>query len=352
MTPYRDGWRRVARAPWIVALVWLVTTAVAAPFAVALRGLIAADLGASLEAESAAAGVNHDWMQEFGGRAGQAGALASTFTPAIIGGAAVAENLGRLMDNARPPMFLLFAGVLYLAVWTFLSGGIIDRYARDRALRPAAFLWASSVYFLRFLRLGLVALVAYGLIFGWFYPLLLNRLFQSWTSDLDNERTVVAIRAAVYLLLGFALGACTLVFDYAKVRAVVEDRRSMLAALAAALRFIRHNRTRVAVLLTANAATLAGVLFVYALVAPGAGSAGWAMWAALACGQLYVVARLWVKLLFWASETALFQSRLAHAGYVATPAPRWPDSAAAEQLGAGSDSAFPPPGSRQASANL
>ena len=39
-----------------------------------------------------------------------------------------------------------------------------------------------------------------------------------------------------------------------------------------------------------------------------------------------------VKLLFWASETSLFQSRLAHAGYVATPAPAWPDSPTAEAL--------------------
>jgi hypothetical protein len=38
-----------------------------------------------------------------------------------------------------------------------------------------------------------------------------------------------------------------------------------------------------------------------------------------AIGQIYVLARLWVKLTFWASETALFQSRLGHAGYVTGP---------------------------------
>ena len=40
------------------------------------------------------------------------------------------------------------------------------------------------------------------------------------------------------------------------------------------------------------------------------------MWLAFLIGQIYLVARLWVKLVFWASETALFQGRLAHAGYV------------------------------------
>ena len=56
------------------------------------------------------------------------------------------------------------------------------------------------------------------------------------------------------------------------------------------------------------------------------------MWAAFAIGQAYILARLWVKLLFWASETALFQSRLAHAGYVARPEPAWPDSPAADAI--------------------
>jgi hypothetical protein len=54
---------------------------------------------------------------------------------------------------------------------------------------------------------------------------------------------------------------------------------------------------------------------------------------AFAMGQVYVLARLWVKLVFWASETALFQSRLAHAGYVARAEPNWPDSPAADAIG-------------------
>ena len=49
------------------------------------------------------------------------------------------------------------------------------------------------------------------------------------------------------------------------------------------------------------------------------------MWIGFAIGQLYILGRLWVKLVFWASETALFQSRLAHAGYIARPQPVWPD---------------------------
>jgi hypothetical protein len=72
------------------------------------------------------------------------------------------------------------------------------------------------------------------------------------------------------------------------------------------------------------------------------------MWIGFAISQIYVAARLWVKLLFWASEVSLFQSRFGHAAYVAAPAALWPESAAAEALALESiprqrrDSAMPP----------
>ena len=44
------------------------------------------------------------------------------------------------------------------------------------------------------------------------------------------------------------------------------------------------------------------------------------MWGGVIATQCYVLARLVVKLQFMASETALFQRSLAHAGYAAAPA--------------------------------
>ena len=39
----------------------------------------------------------------------------------------------------------------------FLAGGVLDRLARDRALGAGAFFSACGVYFVRFLRLGVIA---------------------------------------------------------------------------------------------------------------------------------------------------------------------------------------------------
>ena len=59
----------------------------------------------------------------------------------------------------------------------------------------------------------------------------------------------------------------------------------------------------------------------YAVLVPGAPRSGLAMWIALGLGELYILGRHYLKLLFYASETAFFQGALAHAAYTAAPVP-------------------------------
>ena len=325
---WRDGMSRVRRAPLILLGLWIITTLAALPLNLLVGHAIHTVLGSSLEADSAASGVNYDWMQEFAGRAS---GVAATFTPAVIGFAAVVDNLSALMDNKPRPELIALAA-LYVMLLTFLSGGIIDRYARDRPTHAHGFFTVSGVFFFRFLRLLLLAAVVYGLLFGMVHPWLFQGVYSRLTNDVTVERTAFLIRVALYLVFAVPLTVANLLFDYAKVRAVVEDRHSMIGAFGAAVGFVRRNRGGVLALYFLNVLLFGLVLAAYALLAPAAGSDGWAMWLAFVIGQLYVVARLWVKLLFWASETALFQSRLAHAGFVRRPPAAWPDSPAAEAI--------------------
>ncbi len=326
----RAGIGRVNRAPAVCLGVWLLTFVAGLPLALGMRSRMQESLGSSLAADTAATGVNYDWMQEF---ASDATGLAATFKPAVIGFGAVLDNLSSFADNQAPPVVIAAAAAVYVAAWLFLAGGIIDRYARDRPTRANGFFAVSGVFFFRFLRLAVVMAIAYGLIFSVLHPWLFGPLYTRLTRDLTVERTAFMIRVGLYGVFGAALAACSIVFDYAKVRAVVEDRRSMLGALAAALRFIRRNPADVIALFLTDVLLFVLVLTVYGLVAPGAGNSGITMWLGFLLGQAYVLARLWVKLVFWASETALFQSRLAHAGYAAAPAAAWPDAPIVESLG-------------------
>jgi hypothetical protein len=326
---WRDGMRRVTRAPALLVGVWTLTVLVSLPLALALRGMIEQHLGSSLAAETAASGVNYDWWQEFGD---QATGLGVTFRPTIIGFGAVLDNLSAFLDNEHRPTVIVGAAAAYIVLWIFLAGGIIDRYARDRATRAHGFFSACGVFFFRFLRLAVVAGAAYALLFWHLHPWLFGSVFPQLTREVNVERTVFLVRVALYVVFGIPVAACNLVFDYAKVRAVVEDRRSMLGAIRAAVGFIQRNLGAAAALYTIDFAMFLAALALYAMVAPGAGTSGWSVWLGLAVGQLYILARLWVKLTFWASETALFQGRLAHAGYVAAPTPTWPESPAAEAI--------------------
>jgi len=81
-----------------------------------------------------------------------------------------------------------------------------------------------------------------------------------------------------------------------------------------------------------NALTFVALLAVWARLAPGAGGTGVSMWTVFLGAQLYIAARLLLKLQFMSSQVALFQRNLAHASYVAAPPAMWPESPTAEAI--------------------
>jgi hypothetical protein len=326
---YLDGWCRVMRAPAIVLGLLALSIAVALPLALVLRGMIAQHLGTSLAAEAAVRGVNWDWWQEF---SSQATGIGATFGPAVIGFAAVLGNLSDLLDNR--PLATVVAGVVaaWLVLWSFLSGGILDRLARNRRVGAAGFFMASGVHFFRMLRLGVLALLAYALLFRLVHPALFDALFAALTRATTVERTAFAWRVVLYAVFGGLLVGVNVLFDYARIRLVVEDRHSAVGALLAGARFFGRHAGACLGLYALNTLTFLAVVGAYALVAPGAGSGGWTVWVALSVGEALIVARLAVKLQFYASQAALFQGALAHAGHVARPAAVWPESPAADVL--------------------
>ena len=311
----KEGIVRVNRAPVILASVWVVTLLAALPFSLMLRGALETHLGSSLTAEQVARGVNYQWWTEF---TAQAGPVGRTFETTIIGFAAVLDNLSTLLDRQGRPTPILWLGACYVLLWLFLSGGILDRYARARPARIHEFFSACGVYFVRFLRLVPLIALSYYVLFAVVHPLLFGNLYEALTHDVTAERTAFLWRVVLYLLFGALLLIANVIFDFAKVRAVVEDRRSMIGAVAAGLRFVRRNAGLVASVYLMNGLMFVALLLLYSLAAPGAEATGAGLWFGFLVSQVYVLGRLWVRLVFFASETALFQGRLAHAGYVAS----------------------------------
>lgn len=326
---WRDGWRRVFDAPAIVLGVFLLTVVLALPLTLAVHGLIESHLASSMLAAEVADGVSYDWWNEF---LAQTVGLGRTLTPSIIGFASTLDTLSGILDARGVVVPVGGVLALYLVCWTFMLGGVLDRYARQRPTRAHGFFAASGVHVWRLLRVAAAAGLAYWWLFAYVHDWLFDRLYVNLTRDIPVERVVFAWRAAGYALFGLLLVVVNIVADYAKVRIVVEDRRSALGALAASLRFIGRVPAHTFGLYALNGASFAAAIALWAVLAPGVTGSGAGMWLAFLAGQAYILARLLLKLQFLASQTALFQSHLAHATYTAAPERAWPDSPVIERL--------------------
>ena len=309
--------------------VFAITLLTALPLALSLRATIEDHLGRSLVAGPVADGMDYGWWQEF---TSQTSGLNGSFSPVIIGFASTLGNISGLLDAQQEVFPVAAAIAVYLLAWTFLSGGIIDRYARQRRTRAHGFFAAAGALFWRFLRLGVVVGTAYWLLFAYVHPWLFDDAYTRLTRDIATERAAFFWRVMLYAWFGAALVVVNLVSDYARIRIVVEDRRSVVGGLAAAVAFIGRHFGRVCGLYALNGLTFVLLLTVWALIAPGTTGMGFSMWLAVAATQCFLLARLLLKLQFIASQTALFQRSQAHAAYTAAPEPVWPESPAAEAI--------------------
>jgi hypothetical protein len=323
MRPWFDGLRRIFAACAVIAGVYLVTLLAAVPLAAAMGSAMYEHLGASLAADEAADSVNYDWWQEFASQ-GSFLSLTSTFTPSIVGFATTLDSTSSLLDRRPMVPAIALALAFYVLAWLFIQGGILDRIARGHRIGAYGFFAASGTFFFRFLRLGVVAGLVYWFLFTYVHEWLFAKWYVSATRDLAVERTAFYWRALMYAIFTALLSLTAVVFDYTKVRAVVEDRRSMVGALIAAVRFIVRHPGRVVGLYLLNAMLFLLVVAAWAIVAPGAGGSGASMWIGVVASQCYILARLVAKLQVLASETALFQQSLAHWGYTAAPVSEQP----------------------------
>jgi hypothetical protein len=323
---FLEGWRRVLRAPAITAGALAASFLMALPLGLVMQDALRTHLGRSLEADTAAAGWNEGWANEFNA---QAQGLGRTFSHEFLGFGGTLAIVSDLADRqAIDPSLAVAAGVS-IAVWVFLSGGLLDRLARGRPVRAGHFFGACGVFFLRFVRLAVVVGAAYWALFRWLHPFLFGRIYHHFTRDMTQERDGIILRTVLYVVFAFAIALVNIVADFAKVRAVVEDRRSMIGALGASLRFLRRRPFRVAGLYLLNALAFLVILRLWLQIAPSATAPAWL---ALLATEVYLLARVWAKLAFMASEVVFFQGELAHAQYTAAPPILWPESPAAEAI--------------------
>ncbi len=291
-----DGMRRVAAAPLLFLLL----------YSLALAAALA--LG-SVTPEGGGAGVESVRTSGDGAPVGITHAVGSDPS-----GFAVVAALGSLARGVPQPgaAALALAGMVF---WTFLAGGALDRLARQRWMGGAGFLAACRHHVWPLTRLALLAGALYWLLFGLLRPWLSSGAPGASATGPASAANADAAWLALNGLFAAGRAGIGLVVDYARVRAVVEDRRSAIGALLAALRFMVRRPAAVAALWLLNALLLVLLLAGCSLVATAAMNLG--RMGPFFVEQLYPAAHLLAMLVAWASQTAYFQDQLAHPTYVA-----------------------------------
>lgn len=310
MTPIAAAFRglgKVLASPSVVLWLWLANVVVALPAALVLADSLRESIGASLVSDNLRDGFDMGWYGEY---LADAKGIESTFTPTVVGAGAFFNNIeawfnGDLFETHRG---LLGLGVLYALFWALCLGGVLHRYGEGGGLfRLGEFLDQGGAYFFRFVRLALLSAAAYYFIYrfsGWMF-----RRIERATRDVTAEESVFAYVIAASLFVVFLLCLVNMAFDYAKIATFREHRRSMVLASLKGFGFVLSNLGRTWTLYASLGFAGLILLALYYLMAPGAGQTTlWGVGAAFVFAQIYLIAKLVLRLTFYSGQMVLFDS--------------------------------------------
>jgi hypothetical protein len=237
---------------------------------------------------------------------------------------------------------LVVTGTVYLLINTLLAGGIIEVFASaDRRFTMRRFWGGCGGYFWRFFRLMWISMIFYGMAIG-VYGLLVWRIGKADSTATVERPTVLKSFAAMLFLL-LLISIVNMVFDYARIGAVINDRRKMFRETFKAIRFsLRHPFSAFGLYLILGLSGLtlfAFFLWLRSLVQQD--SLG-AILLAVVIAQLAIAARMWTRLAYYAGQVDLYQS-LVPAPISALPTDAGLSEKSAPQPSQPSESAVEPP---------
>jgi hypothetical protein len=304
LTAWRDGILQVLRAPGLVVAILIVTMMAAAPFALVLRGQLAAALENQPPIALGSGEIDADWWSEF---RQHADGLAATFTPTVIGFAAPLDNLSAVLDATPRPFALAGPVAIAVIVWAFIWGIALQRFHLRRRLSMKDAVAAGVSTLGRFVIISVAAAIVQLLLFLTIHRLLFGVVYPSLIGDATTETTAFAIRVALYVIFGSVIVTVSMIADYTRVAQVVVAPAGLSEMFGTGIRFVRRHFASVAMLYV-----LTGLLFVVLMVGYGVidigGGSRVGGWRGVVLGQAFIIGRLLVRLISGASQVTLFKT--------------------------------------------
>lgn len=297
-----EGFEELRGSVAVIVVAYLSSFALALPLALALGSTLRADFGHSVAADAMRTGYDDLWLQGFAQRAE---GLARTFDAGVVGVGPVLDALDATVGArllAQHPS-IVAVGLAYLALWVFLTAGIVARSSRrDPA---ASFLAGAARHVPRFAALTGLALVFHGIVLGLVAPGLGN-VVDGITRETIDERVHFAWVAAKTVVVWAMVWSVALVFDYAKILSVLEDGMNLRAAVRRSLLLVVRAAPSVLGLSAAVAAIGAALVALYWIMVPGVGQEAWpTIVGAFVLSQAFVAGKIALRCLLIASQTRL-----------------------------------------------
>ena len=302
------GFRRGLSHPALILGLWLINLALTVPAMWTMKSGLFESFEDSRVQESLRTGFDMEWFSEF---SAEAKGLERSFDPTLTGVGAFLDNLqdwvsGELWGGVTG---LVALGLLYGLIWSLILGGILERFARREDTRgPRMLLQAGGRFFFRFVRLTILSAPLYWLtykIYGW-----LDKWFENLTRDVTSEQVAVTYALVAAGVTAFLLLFVHVSFACARIATVIERRRSMIFAAMHGIGFVVSHPLRTLGLYGAMALVGLAVVAFYGWVGPGVGQdSRLEVIFAFAVGQLFLIARLVVRLSIYGGLMALYDSK-------------------------------------------
>jgi hypothetical protein len=278
---YRKGIQEATLRPNMAVVLWMVNFFFASVLYFLFSAMLSAAFGRSLLASDLLQKPNMDVLLEF---------LTSSGT-----------SLGMLVTAG------LVMVVLFFLAGIFVNGGILQSlvHQRDHERFAQVFFAGGGKFYGRFFRLSIYSLILW--IPGAILYLIINGLLGIFTMNSLNEQGsfyIALLRIAIALFFVFLI---KMIMDYARIRIVTQDSRSVLRSLLEAAGFVFRKLVKTLALYYLLGLTGVAAFLIYWGIRStfSAGSSG-TIWLAFFISQLYIASRSWLRIAFQAGQLRFF----------------------------------------------
>jgi hypothetical protein len=301
------GFKTTGKATRMIFLLLMINITFSLMLAVPMYHSLKNSFGNSLVGDRMAEGFDYLWWEEY---RDEAQGMEQTFTPSIIGKGAILNNLEGLIQFRvfdLPPIVLVF-GLFYILLHTFLAGGILSILRNsDHKFALKKFFNGAGTHFFRFFLLMLISWIFF-LIIGQAVKGGLDSIMAGVRETAFSEITPFYLGLVFSAVVFFLFLFVQMVFDYGRIKIVLENSPNIMASAAGAFGFVlRHLGSTLGLFYLLFIVQIIFTL-IYILiqgVIPQSSSLG--VLGAFLFQQLFIFGLIWIRCWLYSSQMELYR---------------------------------------------